>query len=281
MKAVLRLKDCKTQRDVVLVGTMHYNPTSISLAESMVRAEAEAGQLRAVVLESCPTRWTATMEKQPPGSLLRRLCDNEMQAAAETADAYSCAVKLGDQTIEETGERIVQLLALTVVQLGTPFAGGWGRIAEDLRCGLAELSCAGGLQPGAFLDLRLLAFLPVAISRYVLALAVKSPALLLAVAALIGAPLLLSELGAPLEPLSTEQGVREALGAVGISALEAVVFGRILLVGLLEERNFALARSIRRESQARGAKAGETVVAVLGMAHLNGVKRILTTSRVV
>ena len=78
-------------------------------------------------------------------------------------------------------------MALTLVQLVTPFAGGWGRIADDLRCGLAELSCAEGLDAAAFLDARLLAFFPVALSRYVLALAVKSPALLLLALALFGA----------------------------------------------------------------------------------------------
>ena len=75
--------------------------------------------------------------------------------------------------------------------------------------------------------------------------------------------------------------MHDLLASLAISALETVVLGRVLLVGLLEERNFALARSIRRASQARGTGRGETVVAVLGMAHLNGVKRILTTSRVV
>ena len=47
----------------------------------------------------------------------------------------------------------------------------------------------------------------------------------------LGVPLAFSELGAPLEPLSFEQEVREAVGAIGISVLETVVLGRILLVG--------------------------------------------------
>ena len=65
---LLRFVDPKTQGEVVLVGTMHYNPSSIALAADTVRAAAEAQELRAVLVESCPTRWNATLAMQPQGS---------------------------------------------------------------------------------------------------------------------------------------------------------------------------------------------------------------------
>lgn len=43
--------------DVVLVGTMHYNPASIELAASTVRRLSDADDLAAIVLETCPSRW--------------------------------------------------------------------------------------------------------------------------------------------------------------------------------------------------------------------------------
>jgi len=63
-------------------------------------------------------------------------------------------------------------------------------------------------------------------------------------------------------------------------------------VGLIEERNFVLARHIRAASmqvltppralRQRGpGRDGRAVVAVLGLAHLNGVRRLLTTTRAV
>ena len=115
---------------MVLVGCMHYNPTSIGLASSVVREEAASKRLRACVVESCPTRWNSTLQIQPKGSLLRAICDNEMQAAAEVAEEFGRPVELGDQTIEDTGRRITQLLALTFVQLLTP--AGWQAIYADV-----------------------------------------------------------------------------------------------------------------------------------------------------
>ena len=66
---------------------------------------------------------------------------------------------------------------------------------------------------------------------------------------------------------------------MAFAALETLVLGRVFLVALLEERNYALARNIRKAHFA--TRGGDTVVAVLGAAHLNGVKRLLTSSRVV
>ena len=63
----------------------------------VVRELAEEDQLGAVALEVCPSRWDSTLRAQPRGSLLRRICDNEFQAAAEVAERHRVGAALGDE----------------------------------------------------------------------------------------------------------------------------------------------------------------------------------------
>ena len=70
---------------------------------------------------------------------MRRLFDDEMQAAAEAAESYGVAMELVDQPVETTVPRLRSLLLLTLRQLLTPWAGGWVRVAEDYRRGVARL----------------------------------------------------------------------------------------------------------------------------------------------
>ena len=61
------------------------------------------------------------------------------------------------------------------------------------------------------------------------------------------------------------------------------MLGRAVFVSLIDERDLALARSIRaaclqpclRQAEAGGAATGGAVVAVIGMAHLAGVREAL------
>ena len=136
--AVMSFVDPKTRSKVVLVGSMHYNPHSIGLARTTVEQEAANGRLRAVCVESCPTRWNATLEAQPVGSFLRALCDNEMQSGQEAGEAAGAEIVLADQSIQDTGRRIVQVTAQTLVELATPWepettADGMND-AEDKMC---------------------------------------------------------------------------------------------------------------------------------------------------
>ena len=180
--AVLSLYDEKSRSKIVLVGSMHFNPRSINLARQVVEEEANSGRLRAVAVESCPTRWNATLEAQPAGSFLRSLCDNEMQSAAEAGQAAGVhELALVDQTIEDTGKRVAQLFALTLVELVTPWQGGWNRIYDDFKSALEQVG-GEGLGPDALLDPRLLLGIPLSLVRYPLSLGLKSPVLL----ALIG-----------------------------------------------------------------------------------------------
>ncbi|KAL3897793.1 MAG: hypothetical protein SGPRY_012973, partial [Prymnesium sp.] len=86
--AVLRVRDPKSLTTCVLVGAMHYNPASIALAEATVREEAREGRLRAVAVESCETRWNATLAVGGLGGLSEWICFNEMQAAAQLGAEY-------------------------------------------------------------------------------------------------------------------------------------------------------------------------------------------------
>ena len=282
----MSLFDEKTRSKIVLVGSMHYNPHSINLAKDVVEREAAKGRLRAVAVESCETRWNYTLNTQPAGSFLRSLCDNEMQSGSEAAEAAGASVVLADQTIEDTGARISQLAALTLVELLTPWNGGWSRIAEDLQAGFAQLTVGedvAGIGPSALLNPWLVAGLPLSFIRYPLSIGLKSPQVLLALLALLSLPFAADQAlntdPLLLEEITDAEAAKELLGSVAFAFVETVVIGRVFLIALLEERNFVLARNIRRACLT--TKPGGTVVAVMGMAHCNGVMRVLRESRVV
>ena len=55
-RQVLRFREPQSDVDVVLVGTMHYNPASISLAANTVKDLVDKDRLGALVLETCPKR---------------------------------------------------------------------------------------------------------------------------------------------------------------------------------------------------------------------------------
>lgn len=266
--AVLSLIDPKTRSKVVLVGAMHYNPRSVRLAREVVEQEAAGGRLRAVAVESCETRWNEILEVQPAGSLMRALCDNEMQSATEVGEDAGARVELVDQTIEVTSKRIAQLFALTLVDALTPWNGGWSRIIDDCSCAWEQVG-GDGLKADAYLDPRLLLGAPLSIVRYPLALGLKSPVL----AVLVGVTYLVFTR----EPADDETIVGLA-GALGFALAETIVLTRVLLVGLLEERNYVIARNIRKACL---AKPGGSVVAILGMAHCTGVGKLLRESRIV
>ena len=273
--------DKKTRSRVILVGCMHFNPASISLARDVVNAEAATGDLRAVAVESCPTRWNSTLTAQPPGSVLRYLCDNEMQSAAEAGETANATVELIDETIENVGRRVSQLLALTLVELFTPFAGGWKNIYDDFASALQQvrggeagatlLTSEAALGVNALLDPRLVVGAPLSLIRYPLSLGLKAPIVLGVVGLLI--------FGSYSLDMATEDTPAEFIGATLFAILETVFLGRVLLVGLLEERNHVLARNIRRACFAN--KPGGSIVAVLGMAHCNVVAQLLRDSRIV
>ena len=123
------------------------------------------------------------------------------------------------------------------------------------------------------LEPKLLAGVPVALLRG----PASSPAVgTILIGALITANQLLDAVAADTSTVGPAERCLEILLVVAFSAVSV----RVGLVGLIEERNAVLAHSIRRAClrppaacDASGER--EAVIAVLGLAHLNGVKRLL------
>jgi len=296
--ATLRFRDAASGTPVVLVGTMHCNPTSCALAKRTVRQTAREQGLSSVLLELCDARWNSTRAEQilenrqteeaaadaddPVQRFRRFLYEDEFQASFEAAHALGVRVELADQPIKETLQRLSQEASATVSDMRS--ADGWRRIAADVRKAYlqyrgvpaddggsgAEGGGVGGAAGGAEVDaprIGLRSVLSPALFGTVLGGAFVLDAFLQALASDPGF------LGA-IEP-ALEAALTVAIGTVAV---------RVGLVALLEERNYVLARSIRRACREQPAAAdggGEppAVVAVLGMAHLNGVRQLLSQSR--
>ena len=154
----LRFTDVKSGRDVVLIGCMHFNPASIRAVESVVGDLASDGDLGAILVESCPARWDALIKERESSRL--RPDEDEMQVAAAMAEASGCGFALADQSIDVTTGRLAQLCKASVVQLCTPFGGGWRLIGRDIASGWAALQPDDddGVSPLAFVDALLTEF---------------------------------------------------------------------------------------------------------------------------
>ena len=271
---------------VKLVGAMHYNPTSVALAYSTCNELAERSRLGSVIVESCPQRWNKTLISQPQGSLLRKVFDNEMQAAAEVAMRYGLPVILGDQDIAITNQRMQQTFKQSIGDLLTPWKGGWRNLYNDIVIASAAALPSGPLflGPSDFLNLKLLFTTPISLFRYPLSFIVKAPVL--------GIPIVLGLLFGTFSDMAGDTSLLEVtslerLQEIATSALifgiETSIFARVFLISFLSERNDILAANILSECQriSRGGKEGEEksiVVAILGMAHCNGILNILSPS---
>ena len=275
---------------VKLVGAMHYNPTSVALAYSTCNELAERSCLGSVIVESCPQRWNKTLISQPEGSLLRKVFDNEMQAAAEVAMRYGLPVVLGDQDISITNQRMQQTFKQSIGDLLTPWKGGWNNLYKDISLAYTETLPSGSafLGPSDFLNWRLLITTPISLFRYPLSFIVKAP--------VFGIPVVLGLLFSSFSDFSGDstlievtslERIQEILTSALIFGLETSIFARVFLISLLAERNDILAANIlsecRRIARAKKDNEGEVsspkvVVAILGMAHCNGILNILSPS---
>lgn len=250
------------------------------------------------------------MNMHPPGSPLRLVLDNEMQAAAEAGEAFGLPVVLGDEEIEAVDKRMKDTFKQTVKDILNPFDGGWASISEDLKTAWIEavdpswstrwddrkdsemntLATTGDQYLNAFdlLDTELLLAAPMSFIRYPLAIIIKTPLQGVALVALLsfltlhGPAELLANNAALLSQESTTDIIIDTVGGLGAFALETVLLGRVFLTVLLLERNEVLAKNIRSEcvrlSKDR-SRDDKVCVAVLGMAHCNGVKKILCKAK--
>lgn len=347
---VRRIRESRTGTSVILVGTMHYNPASVALAQDIVSEEQSARRLHTVVVESCPKRWDATERLQPPGSVQRSFFADELLAAADAANCAtdhndgraSVNLAFGDQRIARTVRRCRVLGDLTLQQLATPWTGGWKHIWHDLSRGLRCMSGDGGQEqplppppsddgdgvddgPIGFRDViepRLLGGFAIAWVRSALLGLLYGPAALRGLLVACGALLVADHTGAGFcDPAAAPETWRWCVAAlsdpppgVGVASAAAVdgaggalppalsvldvtplldgamllaslVLLRVGLVGLVEERNYVLARNIRaacrrawKDGGSHGGSHGadrSVVVAVVGLAHVNGVSGLL------
>lgn len=260
---VLPFVEPQSGREVVLIASVHFNPQSVEKATSVTGRLVEEEQLGAVVLETCPTRWKKVESMQQPGSPLRAILDNEMQAAEDVAKGAGKEVVLGDQRIEDLFEQIGVAWKEALDDLMDP-PNGWWRTGAEILQGLQLLferkstQGSAGLGLWDFADPKLIAGFAVAVPRYLLSTALKAPTLILVLVGLYIVSSLVAYLG--------------FLGDLIFLAVEMVLL-RIILCVLLRDRDVILAESIRRTCATPGGSG--TVVAVLGAAHCNGVKRHL------
>jgi len=284
---VLEFVEAKSGGKVILVGAMHYNPVSIARARDVTTAVAARGALSCVLLETCKQRWmegeTMRAALSPfELSLYKAVLPSEMAAAAEVAQTTPGArLILGDQSIETTGVQFKACLAATLADLLDPLNGGWKRIADDIMLvfsGAGDAAEGLGVTLADYTDPALLINMPVSFLRYPTAIAVRSPKTVVLVASAVW---LLENLGDLLPAASSvfpADGTAESwLATIAVTFLETLFLGRVMLGPILNERNEVLARNIAAAC-ARASADGEdggTVVAILGMAHLNGVQRLL------
>jgi len=268
---------------VVLVGCMHFNPCSVSKAARVTQQLSEQGELGAVVIESCPSRWEKVLQMQAAGSPLRALLDNEMQAAAEVAEAAGQPVVLGDQKVEVIADEVNSLTKEALADLASPLQGGWQRTVMEIMKGFKRLldsrsskvarspsdthetvaaEAKDTIDVQDFLDPELFLGIPVAVSRYLVSTLVRAPKVF---AGFVATVWLLDVV--PESPLSTL-----------LDVVVNVLFLRVFLGALLRDRDSTLAQSIGEACKVSGGP-GRTVVAILGAAHCNGVRRNLLKVR--
>ncbi|CAE7835850.1 clcD [Symbiodinium sp. CCMP2592] len=193
--------------------------------------------------------------------------DFDCSAAAEIAEERSIDVVLGDQRIEDLTRDITTAGRAAIDDMLSPLEG-WQRTGAALVSGMANLAnlrkrkaeaSAGseeGLGLADFADPELILGFLVAVPRYVLSTALKAPTLLAGLVAFYLACAVLPS------------GI---LGDLIMIAAEAVLF-RVILQVLLRDRDLILAENIKKVCQ---KKDSGSIVAVLGAAHCNGVRRLL------
>lgn len=270
----LTFREASTGVKVTLVGSMHYNPSSIQLAEETVRNLKPSS----VLVESCEKRWERTMKKQGRGTLLRSILDNEMQSATEACEDLipGGRIVLADQAIEETNKRMKDTL---VSSLKDTLFFRWKDIYDDIRDGYNQAVATEGegyLGIRDFLDPRLLAGTPGSLIRYPLALVIKSPFVGVLIVALFASSI--ANAGDNSFYFDTPLGRAAEVGeSVLLTMIEFAILGRTFLIALLAERNVILADKIREECQRikKEGKGEDGAVAILGMAHCNGVRKLL------
>lgn len=255
-----------TKTKVLLIGTMHYNPTSIKMVEETIDELAGKNELGSVVVESCEIRWNTTMEilNTPRGKLLKPVLTSEMKAASDKAASYNRPVVLGDQLITVTGTSLSKGFKATLVDLVSPLNGGWKRFYDDIKAAadVALPSGPGYLTPASFFDPRLLIAAPVSFAKYPLSFLARNPISTGCFFAVMFGLTRLDTSSAFADATLQEQ-IASIIESLLFAGLEFALLGRVMLQVLLAERNVILAKSILTEcemySNSKGSNGGDKI----------------------
>ena len=254
---LIQFREPKTNTKVILVGTMHYNPTSIKIVQDTIRTLGEEQSLGSVVVESCDIRWNTTMEilKTQSGKLLEPFLTSEMKVACDEAIKYGRPCVLGDQQINATGISLKGALGQTFVDICSPFNGGWGRLYEDIsKASDAALPSGDGyLNARSILDPRLLIAAPVSFAKYPFSFLARNPVTTSIVLGIIFyiTYLDISNSGANVAfaDASLEEQLTSVVASILFAAIELIIFGKLLIQVLLAERNEIIAKNILDQCQ--------------------------------
>jgi len=247
---VIEFKEPKTNTTVILIGTMHYNPTSISTVKATIQSLASKNSLASVIVESCDIRWNTTMEllKTPRGKIFEPVLMSEMKAASDIAVEYNVPCILGDQRINVTGDSLGNTFKETFVELANPLQG-WGRMYQEFtqKAEVALPSGDGYLNARSILDPRLLIAAPVSFAKYPLSFLARNPISTSIVFGCLGALTVLDSSnagGVSFTDASLQEQALSLVSSLAFAGLEFSVFARIMVQVLLYERNEILARNI-------------------------------------
>lgn len=243
---LLEFREPQTNVTVVLIGAMHYNPTSVRLTQDVIEDLGKSSKLGSVVIESCDIRWNKTGELYEESPLIEKFLSNEMRMGSDMALKYGRPVILGDQRINITTSALKNGFKQTFVDLTNP-VNGWKRFTNELSeaARVALPSGPGYLGLFGFLDLRLLLASPVSFVKYPTSFLFRSPIFTAIFLTLVASSIIdPSSLDGSVGDISESVNLDDLFASIAISILETVVFSRLLIKELLAERNEILAKNI-------------------------------------
>jgi len=173
---LLEFREPQTNVTVILLGSMHYNPISVGLAEDIIQELGQANKLGSVVVESCDIRWNKTGEINTVDPKMKKFLRSEMVSASDAASIFNRPVVLGDQRINITSVGLKDSVKQTFLDLANPVSG-WKSFSDDVSNAFRVALPSGPeyLGPFAFFDLRLLSAAPVTFLKYPLAFFLSIP----------------------------------------------------------------------------------------------------------
>lgn len=250
---ILQFREPTTNVTVMLIGAMHYNPSSIKLTRETLENLSSRDKLGAVVIETCDLRWSSGNTTEQELRAMAKFLQNEMRTAYDVAIASKVPVVLGDQRINITATRMKEVAQQTLLDLVTPLQGGWDRFYSDVRDAWSvalpyneDSSMPKYINARGFFDARLLMAMPVTLVKYPLSWIARAPiGTVIFLSILVGLDALADYTSvAAVDAAPIGDTIMDWIGSLAFVILEFALLGRILVRVLLAERNEVLADNI-------------------------------------